>query len=342
MKPSLLLAALLFATPAFAADLKGEMGKDAAGSADAALIGRFEGSKILGQQKKEFDELKIATGQEKDRKASASVSPQGRVTRTLYVAPDERATLEVTKLYEDSLRAQGYEIVFKCSKEECGDYFKDLMYGDKERKIFNAAYGQKPAARASLVDGALEYVKDIRYFAAKKATDAGDSWVSVYAAVQTGGSNGDVSSALTGSTQALVEIVEPKASDAKLVTLQADDIKKSMDANGRAAFYGVYFDFDKTTIKPESEPQLAEMAKFLQGAPDLKIYIVGHTDNKGSLEYNQKLSEGRAQSVVAALAAKGIDKSRMAAKGVASLAPVASNATEEGRAKNRRVEMVEQ
>lgn len=346
MKKSALLIGifiLALATPSFAADLKGEMTKDAPGAGDSSLIGRFEGSLILGQQQKAFDELKIPTGPEKDRTLTMSVAPQGKVTRTLYLAPTERATLEVATVYENALKGQGFEVVYRCGKEECGGNFKDLMYGSNERLIANAAYGQPPAPRASLVKGALEYVRDIRYFAAKKATAGGDVWVSVYAAVQTGGSNGDVSTALTGTTQALVEIVEPKASDAKIVTIQAEEIKKGIGTEGRVAFYGVYFDFDKATLKPESEPQLAEMAKFLQANPTLKIYIVGHTDNKGGLDYNQKLSEGRAQAVVTALAQKyAIDLSRMVARGVASLAPMASNVTEEGRAKNRRVEMVEQ
>ncbi|MES2907242.1 MAG: OmpA family protein [Pseudomonadota bacterium] len=333
----------LLVTPAAAQTLQTEMRKDAAGARDAVLIGRFEGSFILGQQVKKFDELNIPLSPEKNGKPENNVTPQGRVTRTLYVAPEERSTLEITKLYQDALTSQGFEIVFQCSKDECGDDFKDMMYGSKERKIINAAYGQKPAPRPSLVDGALEYVRDIRYLAAKKTGDSDDTWVTIYAAVQTGGSNGDTSTALTGSTQALIEIVEPKASDAKLVTLGAEEIKSSLDKTGRVAFYGVTFDFDKATIKPESEPQLAEMAKFLIANADVKAYVTGHTDNKGTLDYNIKLSGDRAAAVMNALVKTyKIDSKRLTARGLASLAPVASNASEEGQAKNRRVELVEQ
>ena len=112
---------------------------------------------------------------------------------------------------------------------------------------------------------------------------------------------------------------------------------------GKAAVYGIYFDTGKAEIKPESEPALKEIAKLLQADPKLKLYVVGHTDNSGGLDYNMKLSKDRADAVVKALTGKyGIAASRLSAFGVGPLAPVASNQTEEGRAKNRRVELVAQ
>ncbi len=125
------------------------------------------------------------------------------------------------------------------------------------------------------------------------------------------------------------------------VVVSADQIKKSLAETGKVVFYGIYFDTDKAVIKPESEPTLAEMAKFLKANASTRVFIVGHTDMQGGVERNQKLSQERAASVVAALAGKhGIAKERMAADGVGPLAPVAANDAEAGRAKNRRVEMV--
>jgi OmpA-OmpF porin, OOP family len=116
-----------------------------------------------------------------------------------------------------------------------------------------------------------------------------------------------------------------------------------ISSTGHAAVYGVYFDTDKADIKPESEPALGEMAKLLKNNPTLKVLIVGHTDNTGTFEHNMKLSQDRAASVVNALVSKhGIVTTRMKGVGAGSIAPVASNKTEEGRAKNRRVELVEQ
>jgi outer membrane protein OmpA-like peptidoglycan-associated protein len=126
------------------------------------------------------------------------------------------------------------------------------------------------------------------------------------------------------------------------VVLSADQIKSSLAESGKVVFYGIHFDTDKAVIKPESAPTLAEMAKFLNANAAVKVFIVGHTDNRGALERNQKLSRDRAAAVVAALSSPphAIAKDRMAADGVGPLAPVMANDAEAGRAKNRRVEMV--
>ncbi|UCG43775.1 MAG: OmpA family protein [candidate division WOR-3 bacterium] len=102
---------------------------------------------------------------------------------------------------------------------------------------------------------------------------------------------------------------------------------------------GVYFDFDKATIKPESRPALEDAAKILNENPDIRVEIQGHTDSKGSNEYNQNLSERRAQSVVNFLVTQlSIDRARLVARGYGEVMPIATNDTDEGRALNRRVE----
>lgn len=139
-----------------------------------------------------------------------------------------------------------------------------------------------------------------------------------------------------------VDIVEKQAMNQEVVAsaaVLADSIKDS----GKAAIYGIYFDTGKAIIKPESEPSLKEIAKLLQTNSKLKVYIVGHTDNVGGFDANMKLSRDRAEAVVKALAGKyGISAARMQAGGVGPLSPMASNLTEAGRAKNRRVELVGQ
>jgi len=126
-------------------------------------------------------------------------------------------------------------------------------------------------------------------------------------------------------------------------TIQANAASwfSDISTTGHAAVYGIYFDTDKAEIKPESEPAFAEMAKLLKANPALNLFVVGHTDATGEIGHNMKLSEARAASVTNALAAKyGIAASRLAPHGVGPLAPVASNDSDEGRAKNRRVELV--
>jgi OOP family OmpA-OmpF porin len=126
------------------------------------------------------------------------------------------------------------------------------------------------------------------------------------------------------------------------VLADAEAFKAGLTQNGHVEVPGIYFDFNKADIKPESETALNEVAKLLQGDASLRVWVVGHTDNVGSAESNVTLSNARALAVVKALADRKIAAARLAAKGVGPFAPVASNATEEGRAKNRRVELVAQ
>jgi OOP family OmpA-OmpF porin len=128
-----------------------------------------------------------------------------------------------------------------------------------------------------------------------------------------------------------------------MVSVSAADMSKAIASTGRIALYGILFDTAKATLKAESAPALEEVAKLLQSNTSLKLRVVGHTDNQGALEANIALSKRRAEAVTAALASThGIAPNRLSAYGVADLAPVASNSAEEGRAKNRRVELVPQ
>lgn len=138
-------------------------------------------------------------------------------------------------------------------------------------------------------------------------------------------------------------VVVEKAGMKQEVVASADVWKSDLGATGHAAVYGIYFDTGKSVIKPESAPALKEVAKLLAGDPALKLWVVGHTDSVGALDANMKLSQARAEAVAAALTtAHGVAAARLKGCGVGPLAPVASNDTEAGRAKNRRVELVKQ
>ena len=100
----------------------------------------------------------------------------------------------------------------------------------------------------------------------------------------------------------------------------------------------IYFDFDKTTLKSESFVELDKVVEFLNNNPTVEIEIAGHTDSKGSDDYNLNLSQGRAEAVVNYLIEQKIDSYRLSAKGYGETVPVDTNDTEEGRAENRRVE----
>jgi len=127
------------------------------------------------------------------------------------------------------------------------------------------------------------------------------------------------------------------------VVADAQSMSRDISETGKVAIYGIYFDFNKSEIKPESDPTLQEIAKLLSQNQKIRLYVVGHTDNVGDFDYNMKLSQARADAVVKALVGKyRAEGSRMKPYGVGPLSPVASNNTEEGKDKNRRVELVAQ
>jgi OmpA-OmpF porin, OOP family len=139
-----------------------------------------------------------------------------------------------------------------------------------------------------------------------------------------------------------VNIIEKEAMEQDVVA-DASSMANSIKETGKVALYGIYFDTGKATLKPESETSLLEISKLTKSDPALKLYVVGHTDNTGGFDANMKLSTDRAAAVVSALVTKySVSAARLKACGDGPTAPVATNDTEEGKALNRRVELVKQ
>jgi outer membrane protein OmpA-like peptidoglycan-associated protein len=144
----------------------------------------------------------------------------------------------------------------------------------------------------------------------------------------------------TGDNYSLV-IVERTTMEQEVVA-DPEAMAGDISTTGHVAVYGIYFDLDSYTIKPESEPTLKAISDMLKANSSLKVYVVGHTDMTGTLEHNMELSGKRAEAVVNVLVNKyGIETARLKAKGVGPLCPISTNKTEEGRKLNRRVELVE-
>jgi OOP family OmpA-OmpF porin len=139
-----------------------------------------------------------------------------------------------------------------------------------------------------------------------------------------------------------LNIIEREIMQQEIVA-DAAAMGNDINSTGHVSVYGIFFDSGKAEIKPESDSAIVQISKLLKSNASLKLYVVGHTDNVGTIDANMKLSKDRADAVVNTLIAKyGIPATRLKSYGVASLAPVASNDTEEGKAKNRRVELVKQ
>jgi outer membrane protein OmpA-like peptidoglycan-associated protein len=145
-----------------------------------------------------------------------------------------------------------------------------------------------------------------------------------------------------GNGKIWLRIVEKKEMEQHIVA-DAAVFSNDLKSTGHTAVYGIYFDTGKSTVKPESAQAIGEIAKLLKDDPGLKIFVVGHTDNQGGVESNIKLSQDRGEAVLQALVRDhGIAAARLRSYGCGLFSPVASNDIEDGRAKNRRVELVKQ
>jgi len=290
------------AAPAQPGDVRG--GKDYPG------IGRFGGSVITGYQAKDFDAARMQAAPFAQGKPTKPLRLEGRVTRVAYRTGSGPSILEVSRNFENQLKGAGFETLLACDTDQCGGI------------PFSEQIDVLPIPQM-WVDGF-----NFRYFAAHKKDGGAD----IYASVVTSKNNDTI------TTQLVVAVVG--AMQNKMVDAAA--MAKGLGEKGHIALYGIYFDTDKAVIKPESKPTLDEIAKLLREKPKLNVFIVGHTDSQGTFDYNTNLSRRRADAVAAALVKSyRIARERLRTAGLGFLAPVGSNATDEGRALNRRVELVE-
>jgi len=310
--------------------------RDIAGSKDHAMVPRYEGSFIIGYKTDRFAEVDIPMGPSvnpgvEKRRFERVDAVEGARTRLIYVAPLERTSLEVMRNYKEALLAGGFKTLFECSRDTCGDSIERPFLEFNPSRQLTANQVMEFAFGAGVIDQRMLVVKLDR--------SQGPVHVIVFTAHQDNVAN----PAAGGRVAVFVDVVESGTMEKRMVTVQAPEMATNLGRDGKQAIYGIFFDFDKADIKPESKPQLEEMAKLLQANPALKVYIAGHTDNQGALDYNIGLSQRRAEAVVRALSTQyGIAAARLTARGLGPLAPVTSNATEDGRAKNRRVELVQQ
>ncbi|WP_027360482.1 OmpA family protein [Desulforegula conservatrix] len=314
----------VFTASAWAADVKG--------SKDHPAAGRLTGSDILVYSSKNFDSYNIPLGQAKPGDNNNYTFPnsqkvEGTTTKITYIAPEGKSAEEVIANYRELFKSKSFETLFEAKDDDFGRY-DEFVKAAKYEKVFESSGGAR------------------RFIAGKLAGQNGDVYISVYAAennfwgfeIKIGKQE-----AKKGRTYYQVDVVETKPLTTSLVVMKAEEMEGSLSKTGRVALYGILFDHDKTDIKPESKPALEEIAKLLKASPDLKILVVGHTDNQGEIKYNQDLSKRRAESVVKALTSEyGIAGGRLSAHGVGMLSPVASNDSDDGKAKNRRVELVKQ
>ncbi len=329
--------------------------KDDAGSKDLPFLKRYEGSFIVNYDHKGFDEASFPLSKlkpvadadthdaqnnrvvEADKKANV----EGVYTRILYLAPADRSPLEVIRNYQDEVEAGGGKVLYACKDTDCGGDMKGNDHGGGTQGLLEKLYPHERVKAAAFSNGNCASTRDVkeqRYMVAALPADGSQATLAVLTYTV-----GDdlYCKAFNQRTVTMVIAIEPKAREKKMVTVSASDMAKSIAATGKIALYGIYFDTNKSVVKPESKPTLDQIAALLKGQPTLKIGVVGYTDNVGGAAPNLALSKRRADAVTNALVEDyAIDASRLVPSGAGMGSPLATNDTEEGRAKNRRVELV--
>jgi len=276
---------------------------------DHPLVTPYAGSSIYSKGVKQYDEYRVFKGWNKKEKKYNTQTFEGKITKILYKNPPERSVLELYRNYKSALEKQGVSILYECNQanKECVDGY----VGAHLRQKFGVhAIGNKSGR---YMFAKLDQEKQIAYLVLAVGEQSTD-----------------------------VHVVEMKKMETGKVALNLNALTEDLGKQGFVVIEGIYFDTDKTNIKPESKLAIDEVAKLLRERPNLKLYVVGHTDMQGSLYHNMKLSEGRAKAVVTRLVNEyGISAERLEGRGIGPLAPVASNSKESGRAKNRRVVLVQ-
>ena len=333
------LASLLFAF-AFCVAIKA---KDVAGGKDHPLIKRYEGSEIVWYQQKGYDSLRLPLEavvfdyNEGKFKPFKKLEVEGKKTTIYYSIPAGVGTLEAVRQYENELKEKGFEVLFSAGGDE--------LEKNKGDNVAMEIYGATPANMNKdypdmvSLTGADEAKS--RYVAAKLGRpEEGDIYAAVFA-IEAAWQAAPLKVA-EKSTLVRLDVVEVKGMQQKMVNVDAAEMDKQISASGKVALYGIYFDFNKADVKSESEQALSEIAKLMKNRAKLNVLVVGHTDAVGGFESNRTLSQRRAEAIVAVLTSKhGIAKQRLFPVGVSFASPVATNTTDEGRSKNRRVELVE-
>lgn len=284
--------------------------QDSKGSQDHPMFSRYPDSRIVFYQSIAFEEHNLATKKQETSRFTALSSQrvEGKLTDIVYDHDPDRSSLEALTNYKQALAKGGFKTIFECKGLDCG---------------------YTTALRGTRYTG-ITFNEDGRYLSAKLTRAEGD----VYASI--------ITSRAAGKLRIRLTVVETKPMETDLIQYTPQAMSDDIRTTGRAVLYGVLFDINKTEPTAASAPTIANMAQVLQKNPALKLLVVGHTDRVGTYEYNINLSQRRAESIVNQLVGQHqISAGRLKAVGVGYAAPVSTNQTDEGKAKNRRVELVE-
>ncbi len=286
------------------------------------VISIYNGSEVIFDDRIGFEEMPIVIND------STVTVMEGILRRQWCQAPEGRSPLEVIRNYESAIRERGGQILYttrdpgavEIDDMKLADYFKTNRQ-DRGLATRVFSYTHFPGEMSEFLTGKITTPESEVYLLIA-------SGIGHWAANQEN---------LTFFELATVA-VEPM--ELGMVTIDA--LRRGIAEKGRLAIYNIYFDTGQSTVKEESSEALSTVAEFLKQFSQNKYLVVGHTDNVGSYEMNLELSTARARAVVEKLVNEyDVNAEQLKPVGVGPASPVLSNSTEEGKARNRRVEIVE-
>lgn len=288
----------------------------------AELVSPFAGSKSIGDYEADYVKYYYLPSSDTDVKP---IAIEGRLESRIYKKPEEKSNFEVFKSFEKELRAAGFEVVAVMDESSRVELLVREANSRDKNGMVDRAYrtGDQPT---SLNEVARAATQAQHYVAARKTIDQTDVLVVVYT---------------SRAGNYTIEQLESAAMEEGTVVLSLDALTDQMASEGRIAIYGIHFDSGSALIRPESAETLGIIVQYLEKNPDRSFYVVGHTDDQGDFASNMALSQARAEATVEALVKDFPQaRNRLQAGGVGPLSPVATNTGTDGRALNRRVELV--
>jgi OOP family OmpA-OmpF porin len=319
---SLCAMAALFATGTQAADI--------AGAKEPAFLPRFKGSDIVNFISRPYDQYKVSMGDS----FSKVLTVEGQIVRVVYHIPKGHAVFELVRNYEAALETSGFHRIYEHPFQT---HDPDYIGGTYQQSFQTKAAGELFPWPALQEMGAIVEKGVIAGHDTTVVVTVGD-----YAAPRPFTFENQTQPVNFSQSElaVVVDVITSTQMQNSMVTVSALDMAAALASTGKIDLYGVYFDTDKTAVKPESKATLDEIGTLMKSDTSLKLELSGHTDNTGSKDHNMTLSQGRADAVVKALTTQyGIDPKRLVAKGYGDTRPVAPNTNEAGKAKNRRVEL---
>ena len=276
------------------------------GAKEYRLIKYYPQARVMEYQVKDYDSAKMLIAYKAGTDNPATFDDlEGKIIQYTYQHKPSTSALEILRNYENVMRGKGFEPIVTGR----GDRLPGL---DVDNDVTVGYWRWEEPGK-------------------------GEIWVSLRA-YYNGGHDAPQSDLTIVETKSMQQALEANQEvEAKPATLAS-----ALKDNGRVAIYGITFDFNKATLRPECAPVLGQVLSLLQGDAKLSVAIEGHTDSIGQPTYNQKLSADRAEAVKTWLVGHGIDQARLATVGYGDTKPVADNASEDGRSKNRRVELARQ